>query len=78
MGRQRGPVRSYGDEAHADRAGPIAVVDQTVCEQCGACQAICPTEAISLAGAVVKVNTEVCCGCGACVEVCLGGAITLI
>ena len=56
---------------------PVACVDEEACRLCGACQTVCPTEAISLGEAAVKVNAEACCGCGACVEVCPNGAIRL-
>ena len=64
----------------ARRAGnppPVASVDEAVCTLCGACQAVCPTEAITLGETAVKVNAEACSGCGACVEVCPSGAIRL-
>ena len=55
----------------------VASVDQAVCTLCGACQPVCPTEAITLGETTVKVNARACCGCGACVEVCPNGAIRL-
>ena len=64
----------------ARRAGhppAIASVDEAACTVCGACQAVCPTEAITLGETAVKVNAEACCGCGACVEVCPNGAVSL-
>ena len=56
---------------------PVAQVDEQACKLCGACQTVCPTEAISLSDTEVKVNAEVCCGCGACVEICPNDAIKL-
>ena len=56
---------------------PVACVDEEACTPCGACQAVCPTEAITLGETAVKVNAAVCCGCSACVEVCPNGAISL-
>ena|GEM_PF-474247 len=56
---------------------PVACVDEEACTPCGACQAVCPTEAISLGEVAVKVNAKLCCGCGACVEVCPNGAVRL-
>ena len=55
----------------------VACVDEEACTPCGACQAACPTEAISLGETAVKVDADKCCGCGACVEVCPRGAIKL-
>lgn len=67
----RKSVRPVGQPA------PLASVDETACTLCGACQAVCPTEAITLGDTAVQVNAETCCGCGACVEVCPTGAIRL-
>ena len=58
-------------------AMPVACVDEKACTPCGACQAVCPTEAITLGEVAVRVNADLCCGCGACVEVCPNGAIRL-
>jgi heterodisulfide reductase subunit A-like polyferredoxin len=55
----------------------VATVDETACGLCGACQVVCPTEAITLGETAVKVKAEACCGCGACVEACPNGAISL-
>jgi ferredoxin len=71
---------TVGSREAAQRAGnlrPVASVDEAACTLCGACQAVCPTEAITLGTTAVKVNAETCCGCGACVEVCPTGAIRL-
>lgn len=54
---------------------PVAYVDEEACKLCGACQAVCPSEAISLGDTAVKVSVEACCGCGACVEACPHDAI---
>ena len=58
-------------------ATPVACVDEQACTPCGACQAVCPTEAIRLGEGTVRVNADACCGCGACMEVCPNGAIRL-
>ncbi len=58
-------------------ATPVAHVDEGACELCGACQAVCPTEAISFGDTAVKVSAEACCGCGACVEACPNDAINV-
>ena len=81
---QPGPVRQ-ALPAVTGRAGvlpggdatPVACVDEEACTPCGACQAVCPTDAIRLGEGTVKVNAEACCGCGACAEVCPYGAIRL-
>ena len=56
-------------------ATPVAYVDEEACKLCGACQAVCPTEAISLGDTAVKISAEACCGCGACAQVCPNDAI---
>ena len=56
---------------------PVAYVDEEACTLCGACQAVCPTEAITVGEVAVRVNAGLCCGCGACVEVCPTEAIRL-
>ena len=76
-GQPYGRRKSNLGEPPAAPAAPAAVVDETVCELCGVCQAVCPTEAIALTEVAVRVNGEACCGCGACVEACPSGAITL-
>ena len=70
-------LSSPDDELQAGKATPVARVDDQECTPCGACQAVCPTEAISLGEASVKVDPDECCGCGACVDVCPSGAISL-
>jgi MinD superfamily P-loop ATPase len=74
---QRGTVGSREAAQRASTLRPVASVDEAACTLCGACQAVCPTEAITLGTTAVKVNAETCCGCGACVEVCAAGAIRL-
>jgi MinD superfamily P-loop ATPase len=56
----------------------VATVDETECTPCGACQSVCPSEAITLGESAVKVNAQACSGCGACAEVCPNGAIKLL
>jgi ferredoxin len=68
-----GRGRPPGGRAHA-----LASVDQARCTPCGACQAVCPSEALSLGEDAVIVNADRCCGCGACVEVCPSGALALV
>ena len=71
------PVRPDENASRDERMALVAVVDEAACTPCGACQAVCPTEAITLAEVSVKVNADACCGCGACTEVCPSGAMTL-
>ena len=76
-----GPAR-HVVKAHDGRLGPVKVapvayVDEQTCTLCGACQTVCPNEAIALGQNAVKVNADLCCGCGACVDVCPNKAIRL-
>jgi ferredoxin len=49
-----------------------------LCDQCGACAAACPEEAIVAAGGVYRVIAERCSGCRACVAVCPRGVMTAL
>lgn len=60
-----------------NNTAPVAIVDEEACTPCGACQAVCPSEAISLGEETVRIDAEACCGCGACAEVCPNDAIKL-
>ena len=40
------------------------------CVSCGACEAECPTQAISQGEERYQIDAEKCTDCGACVEVC--------
>ena len=46
-----------------------------VCNQCGACADVCPTEAIYLENGRYLINNEECIGCMSCVEVCSNGVM---
>lgn len=56
----------------------VASVDSEGCTLCGACEPVCPTEAITLGESVAEVDAAACSGCGACVDVCPNEAIKLI
>ncbi|MBC8590237.1 DUF362 domain-containing protein [Wansuia hejianensis] len=43
------------------------IIDE--CIACGACQAECPTDAIS-AGDIYVIDPDTCIDCGACADVC--------
>jgi MinD superfamily P-loop ATPase len=54
----------------------VPVVDEVLCNQCGACGRICQFSAIVPLGKKVLVFNELCHSCGGCVRVCPAGAIT--
>jgi len=53
-----------------------AKVDEETCSACGACDEVCPADAISVEDSA-KVDPELCTECGACVEECPLEAISL-
>jgi Formate hydrogenlyase subunit 6/NADH:ubiquinone oxidoreductase 23 kD subunit (chain I) len=46
------------------------------CISCGACEAVCPTEAISAGDAQYIIDADTCIDCGACEAVCPTEAIS--
>jgi ferredoxin len=54
-----------------------AVVDKEKCAGCGACEADCPVQAISMDDGKAKVDADTCVSCGACTGNCPCEAITL-
>ena len=46
------------------------------CTMCGACQEVCPTDAISPGDPKFIIDPEKCVDCGACAEECPVGAIS--
>lgn len=45
------------------------------CIACGACQSVCPVEAISEGDGKYEIDANTCIDCGACAAQCLVGAI---
>jgi Pyruvate/2-oxoacid:ferredoxin oxidoreductase delta subunit len=58
-------------------SGYLAVVDETACLACGACDGCCPFDALHPENAVPAIDSERCMGCGVCVSVCSSGALSL-
>jgi len=54
----------------------MAHVISSECISCGACESVCPVEAISQGDDQFVIDPETCTDCGNCVEVCPVGAIT--
>ncbi len=48
----------------------MAYVISDECIKCGACQAVCPTEAISEGDDIFVIDADKCVSCGACADGC--------
>ena len=46
------------------------------CISCGACQAVCPVEAIAEGDGKYEINADTCIDCGVCISECPQEAIT--
>lgn len=56
-----------------------AYVNNEFCVACGACEKICPLNAISInKGMFAEVNTNKCVGCGKCEKECPASVIEII
>jgi len=69
-------LRSRAAAVQSELSRGVASIDAQRCTLCGACEAVCPTGAITLAE-TARVDTAKCTGCGACVEACPSSAIVL-
>lgn len=56
---------------------PKPTVDIRLCKRCGACEEVCPSNAISLSDTKLKINYGRCIRCYCCQEVCPEGAVHL-
>lgn len=71
-----GAHSSPGRLARYKAAGmPMYTVDADLCDGCGACVAVCPTEAAQLGEQVASIEQLCCTFCDACVAVCPHDAI---
>ena len=61
-------------ERHEFRSGLSAVIDKTICQQCGKCIAACRFNAISNDFVIDHISCE---GCGFCSHICPAGAIKM-
>mgnify|MGYP000942059160 CR=1 FL=1 len=52
----------------------MAFIISDECISCGACEAECPTNAISVGDGKYVINEEDCISCGACASACPVGA----
>lgn len=51
------------------------LVETGNCNGCGACESICPADAIRMTGGVPVIDQRLCNECGACFDACTQGAI---
>ncbi|MGD2174880.1 MAG: 4Fe-4S binding protein [Candidatus Brocadiaceae bacterium] len=58
-------------------SGYVADVDEALCVGCGACEEVCPFDAIQVEGKAA-VEWENCMGCGVCVSACPNDGISLV
>lgn len=58
------------------RKGTKPVVDESKCEQCMVCFAVCPHSAIEKTKEAIKINHDVCTGCMLCLRECPEEALT--
>ncbi len=56
-------------------SGELAIIDSTVCTQCGRCAEACRFEAVGLENGYYSIDPLECEGCGYCSRVCPSGAI---
>lgn len=52
------------------------VIEKETCIACGACEGVCPVEAISEADGKYEIDAATCIDCGACEGVCPVEAIS--
>ena len=56
----------------------IFVVDEELCYGCGACIALCPTNALDLVNRLAIVNQEDCTLCNHCIPSCPVFALSIV
>ena len=54
----------------------MAHVISDECVKCGACEAVCPVEAITEGDEKYEINADTCTDCGTCVDECPVNAIS--
>ncbi len=53
----------------------VIVIDRGICMACGACSAVCPSEALIIEGLTLRLFPERCRPCGQAALVCPTGAL---
>jgi MinD superfamily P-loop ATPase len=64
-------------ESHAFMGGSIAVIDESLCTQCGICQQVCRFDAVAQDGMGYRVDEMACEGCASCFHQCPWDAIRM-
>ncbi|OPY86895.1 MAG: Ferredoxin [Syntrophaceae bacterium PtaU1.Bin231] len=54
-----------------------AIVNEALCNGCGACAEVCPAEAVEIVDGKARVDAETCIECGVCEMDCTEDAISL-
>lgn len=67
-----------GQAAFLTSSGYVAAIDRSACSLCGACEADCPFDALTLREDFVELDWHKCLGCGACEALCPSGAAFLV
>ncbi|MEN8210073.1 MAG: 4Fe-4S binding protein [Thermodesulfobacteriota bacterium] len=72
-------IKDFKTPARIVHSNFQAFIDQDECTGCGACEEICPMDAIEMneEDSVAKVDLDRCIGCGLCVTACAFDAIVL-
>ncbi|MBN1863765.1 MAG: ATP-binding protein [Victivallales bacterium] len=55
---------------------PVPHIDESLCDNCGACARFCQFNAIASLGVKTLVFSDLCHSCGGCAKICPKGAIT--
>lgn len=74
------PIGMPGDRPYRERSSrePVAPeTDPSLCTLCGACAAVCPTQAVSV-GHAVTTDARACTLCCACIRACPTGARAML
>ena len=60
------------------RSTDVAIVDATVCDECGLCMPLCPPGAITMHRDGLEIDAVVCTGCEKCIEPCPVAALQMV
>ncbi len=66
------------DNPESQSMTPELAHNSALCNCCGECEKVCPSEAIKVSNHVISVNRDACDSCGKCIDVCSMGALKLL